>query len=40
MDLAPALALRNFKQSSMRMALNLVREGKAQACVSAVTLAH
>nr|BAA85254.1 fatty acid/phospholipid synthesis protein PlsX homolog [Moritella marina ATCC 15381] len=35
MDLAPALALRNFKQSSMRMALNLVREGKAQACVSA-----
>ena len=35
MDLAPALALRNFKQSSMRMALSLVREGKAQACVSA-----
>jgi glycerol-3-phosphate acyltransferase PlsX len=35
MDLAPALALRNFKDSSMRVALNLVRENKAQACVSA-----
>ena len=35
MDLAPALALRNFKDSSMRLALNLVQEGRAQACVSA-----
>ena len=32
---APALALRNKKRSSMRLAINLVREGKAQACVSA-----
>ena len=35
MDLAPALALRNFKDSSMRLALNLLQEGHAQACVSA-----
>ncbi len=32
---APAIALRTKKDSSMRVAINLVKEGKAQACVSA-----
>jgi glycerol-3-phosphate acyltransferase PlsX len=31
----PALALRNKKDSSMRVAINLVKEGDADACVSA-----
>ncbi len=31
----PSHALRNKKDSSMRVAINLVKEGKAQACVSA-----
>src|SRR5688572_1388552 len=31
----PALALRNKKDSSMRVAINLVKAGTAQACVSA-----
>ena len=35
MDEPPALALRNKKDSSMRVAINLVKEGVAQACVSA-----
>ena len=35
MDEAPALALRNKKDSSMRVALNLVKQGTASACVSA-----
>jgi glycerol-3-phosphate acyltransferase PlsX len=35
MDESPALALRNKKDSSMRVALNLVKEGTAKACVSA-----
>jgi glycerol-3-phosphate acyltransferase PlsX len=35
MDDSPALALRNKKDSSMRVAINLVKEGQAQACVSA-----
>lgn len=35
MDESPALALRNKKDSSMRVAINLVKEGKAEACVSA-----
>jgi glycerol-3-phosphate acyltransferase PlsX len=35
MDEAPSQALRNKKDSSMRLAINLVKEGKAQACVSA-----
>lgn len=35
MDELPSHALRNKKDSSMRVALNLVKEGKAQACVSA-----
>lgn len=35
MDEAPALALRNKKDSSMRVALNLVQQGTAGACVSA-----
>ena len=35
MDEAPALALRAKKDSSMRVAVNLVKEGVAQACVSA-----
>ena len=35
MELQPARALRNHKQSSMRLALNLVRDKQAQACVSA-----
>jgi len=32
---APALALKNKKDSSMRVALNLVKDGSADACVSA-----
>lgn len=35
MDDPPALALRNKKDSSMRVAINCVKEGAAQACVSA-----
>jgi glycerol-3-phosphate acyltransferase PlsX len=35
MDESPALALRKKKDSSMRVAINLVKEGAAQACVSA-----
>ncbi|CAM4463589.1 MAG: Phosphate acyltransferase [Legionellaceae bacterium] len=35
MDELPSLALRNKKDSSMRIAINLVKEGIAQACVSA-----
>ena len=35
MDEPPALALRNKKDSSMRVAINLVKEGEAQAAVSA-----
>lgn len=35
MDEAPALALRNKKDSSMRVAINLVKQGEADACVSA-----
>ncbi len=35
MDESPALALRSKKDSSMRVAINLVKEGKAAACVSA-----
>ena len=35
MDEKPALAMRTKKDSSMRKALDLVHEGKAQACVSA-----
>ena len=35
MDDPPALALRNKKNSSMRVAINLVKEGAASACVSA-----
>ncbi|MDQ7091343.1 MAG: phosphate acyltransferase PlsX [Methylococcales bacterium] len=35
MDEAPAKALKNKKDSSMRVAINLVRDGKADACVSA-----
>ena len=35
MDELPSHALRNKKDSSMRVALNLVRDAKAQACVSA-----
>jgi glycerol-3-phosphate acyltransferase PlsX len=35
MDEAPSQALRNKKDSSMRVAINLVKEGIAQACVSA-----
>jgi glycerol-3-phosphate acyltransferase PlsX len=35
MDESPALALRNKKDSSMRVAINLVKQGEAQACVSA-----
>ncbi len=34
MDESPAAALRTKKDSSMRVAINLVKEGKAQACVS------
>lgn len=35
MDELPSIALRTKKDSSMRVAINLVKEGKAQACVSA-----
>jgi len=35
MDEAPALALRTKKDSSMRVGINLVKNGEAQACVSA-----
>jgi len=35
MDESPQLALRNKKQSSMRVAINLVKDGEAGACVSA-----
>jgi len=35
MDEPPALALRNKKDSSMRVAINLVKEGEADACISA-----
>jgi glycerol-3-phosphate acyltransferase PlsX len=35
MDESPALALRGKKDSSMRVAVNLVKEGAAHACVSA-----
>lgn len=35
MDEPPALALRNKKDSSMRVAINLVKDGEADACVSA-----
>ncbi|MBA3997884.1 MAG: phosphate acyltransferase PlsX [Candidatus Accumulibacter sp.] len=35
MDEPPALALRNKKDSSMRVAINLVKHGEADACVSA-----
>lgn len=35
MDESPALALRGKKDSSMRVAINLVKDGTASACVSA-----
>lgn len=35
MDEAPAVALRKKKDSSMRVAVNMVKEGRADACVSA-----
>src|SRR3990167_10285497 len=35
MNESPALALRNKKDSSMRVAINCVKEARAQACVSA-----
>jgi len=35
MDEKPSTALRTKKDSSMRVAINLVRDGRAQACVSA-----
>lgn len=35
MDEPPAQALRNKKDSSMRVAINLVKEGQADACISA-----
>lgn len=35
MDESPQLAMRNKKDSSMRVAINLVKEGSASACVSA-----
>jgi len=35
MDEAPALALKHKKNSSMRLAINLVKAGDAQCCVSA-----
>ena len=34
-DARPSQAIRNSRGSSMRMALELVKEGRAQACVSA-----
>ena len=35
MDESPQSALKNKKDSSMRVAINLIKEEKAQACVSA-----
>jgi len=35
MDESPQIALKNKKDSSMRVAINLIKEEKAQACVSA-----
>ena len=35
MDELPSQAMRNKKDSSMRVAINMVKEGRAQACVSA-----
>ena len=35
MDESPALAIRSKKDSSMRVAINLVKQGEADACVSA-----
>ncbi len=35
MDESPAVAMRTKKDSSMRVAINLVKQGEAQACVSA-----
>jgi phosphate acyltransferase len=35
MDESPQSALKNRKDSSMRVSINLVKEGRAQACVSA-----
>ncbi|MBK2124484.1 phosphate acyltransferase PlsX [Fangia hongkongensis] len=35
MDESPALALRNKKDSSMRVAINLVKDGTVDACISA-----
>ena len=35
MDESPASAMRSKKDSSMRVAINLVKEGKAKACISA-----
>ncbi|MDD1630072.1 MAG: phosphate acyltransferase, partial [Methylococcaceae bacterium] len=35
MDESPSKALKNKKDSSMRVAINLVRDGHADACVSA-----
>lgn len=35
MDELPSHAMRNKKNSSMRIAINMVKEGRAQACVSA-----
>ena len=35
MDESPALALRNKKDSSMRVAINLVKQSEADACISA-----
>lgn len=35
MDESPQLAMKNKKDSSMRVAINLVKSGEAQACVSA-----
>ena len=35
MDESPALAIRNKKDSSMRVAIDLVKQGEADACVSA-----
>ena len=35
MDEKPSVALRTKKDSSMRVAINMVKEGRAQACVSA-----
>ena len=40
MDDKIAVALRNKRQSSMRLAINLVHEKQADACVSAVIRAH